>query len=106
MKILLNKPLVTQHKKIKSLYKRFGTEATRSKQEQLKIQNQLDELYEDSYRIEQLNYILQSEKDKLDKYAQEIAKNATRCPKCTGRGRGCELCTAPCVRIVVASKFN
>lgn len=92
MQILLNRPLITQKERIKGLYTRYGPVAARSQSKQSKNQKLLDELYDDGYRAEQLKSIIQDEKDKLDKCAEDRAKMTIRCPKCDGRG--CKLCTA------------
>lgn len=92
VQIILNKPLVTQHQKIKLLYKKFGFEAKKINKQQAKIQNELNELYENTYRKEQLESIFKSNKKKLDKYADEVAKTTIRCPQCITLIQECKFC--------------
>lgn len=104
--MLTNTPIPSQYKKLKYLYKQFGLKAKSSLRKQKKIKNQLDELFEDNYQVEQLQKNLQYEESNLERSAEERSQSTTLCPKCQGN-TGCNLCHSGYIHITMddALKF-
>jgi uncharacterized phage protein len=92
--MLLNKPLPTQRKLVKSLHKRFGSTAAKAHAQINRLQSTLESksLYSgNGYAIHSLQGQIDSIKLKLDSYAEQQSLLSNRCPACAGRG--CEHCT-------------
>ncbi|WP_298941207.1 hypothetical protein [uncultured Psychromonas sp.] len=100
MQMLIDKPLVIQQQKIKSLYKKYGVSAEQNKAAQTNYELQIEQIYDqNSYRAEQLKQIIFDLQKKLDKYADEKSKNTIICPKCVGYG--CQICTNGKIKITM-----
>ncbi len=100
--ILLDQPLVTQRKHIKSLYKRFGTEANKSKANLTKMKHDLKTVElrgEGNCHLKAaLVDRIAAEELALDSYAEEQSLKNNHCPCCVAtQGRemsiGCDICS-------------
>lgn len=99
--ILLDQPLVTQRKYIKSLYKRFGTEANKSKANLTKMKHDLKTVElrggGNCHLKAALTERIEAEELALDNYSEEQSINSNHCPRCLAtQGRkmsvGCDIC--------------
>ncbi|WP_157601250.1 hypothetical protein [Psychromonas ossibalaenae] len=99
--ILLDQPLVTQRNHIKSLYKRFGTEANKSKANLAKMKQDLKtvELRGQGYCHLKTALVerIAAEEMALDSYAEEQSLKNNHCPRCvstlgTEMSINCDIC--------------
>ncbi|WP_028862627.1 hypothetical protein [Psychromonas aquimarina] len=99
--ILLDQPLVTQRQYIKSLYKRFGTEANKSKANLMKMKHDLKTVEQRGngswYLKAALVERIAAEELALDRYAEEQSLINNHCPRCAAAqgdeiSVGCDAC--------------
>lgn len=99
--ILLDQPLVTQRKHIKSLYKRFGTEANKSEANLTKMKHDLKTIElrgdDNCYLKAALLERIAAEELVLDSYAEEQSLKTNHCPcgmaaKGSKMSIGCDSC--------------
>lgn len=99
--ILLDQPLLTQRKQIKSLYKRYGTEARKSRAKLAKMKLDLKSVElrgEGNYHLKAaLVEQIAAEDRALDSYAEEQSLKNNHCPRCLATQDskmtiGCDIC--------------
>jgi len=92
--MILDRPLPGQRKRIKSIYKRFASTATKHKSAITQLENKLSDIdsgsQRNTYRIASLKEQIASENSKLDSYAERQSRTTNHCPACSQSG--CEHC--------------
>lgn len=95
-----NKPLVSQRQSLKSLHKRHGAYANRSKHRIKKFNVSLKQAQarDDKAGIARYEALIESERRLLDAHAEKKAAESDVCPRCSGSGtvamRICPECSA------------
>lgn len=83
-----NKPLVSQRKSIKSLHKRHGAYANRSKQRVKKFNVSLRQARAkgNAQEVKRYEGLIAAERALLEKHAEKKASESDWCPRCAGTG--------------------
>jgi len=94
--MILEIPLITQHKKMKSLYRRYGQIAATRRNNIDKLNKEINATNppHGPYRLNSLMEQRDHELSHLDEYAEHMSKVTNHCPKCSGQYReiSCDLC--------------